>query len=131
MIKRIIYALSILCLVLITIITKNMLPLIFRTKYPGIIFLIFTIILFVCELYALLKYKKALKKNVSYNLFVVLTTMYMAIVYYRIYSIDANVLYSFDLKYLRLNYIVLSLALIMIIIDLYLGIKDYKQKVTR
>ncbi len=131
MIKKIIYALSILCLVLITIITKDMLPLIFRAKYPGIIFLVFIIILLGCELYALLKYKKAVKKNISYNSFLVMTTMYMAIIYYRMYSFDANILYSLDLKYLRFNYIILSLALLMILIDLYLGIKDYKEKVIR
>ena len=129
MIKKIIYALSILCLVILTIITKDMLPLIFRTKYAGIMFLVFIVLMLISELYALLKYKKALKKNISYNLFVVLATMYVLIVYYRIYSFDANVLYNFDLKYLRFNYIVLSVALIMIMVDLYLGIKDYKQKV--
>lgn len=129
MIKKIIYALSILCLVILTIITKDMLPLIFRTKYAGIMFLVFIVLMLISELYALLKYKKALKKNISYNLFVVLATMYVVIVYYRIYSFDANVLYNFDLKYLRFNYIVLSVALIMIMVDLYLGIKDYKQKV--
>ena len=129
MIKKIIYALSILCLVILTIITKDMLPLIFRTKYAGIMFLVFIVLMLISELYALLKYKKALKKNISYNFFVVLATMYVVIVYYRIYSFDANVLYNFDLKYLRFNYIVLSVALIMIMVDLYLGIKDYKQKV--
>lgn len=129
MLKKIVYVLSILCLVLLTIITKDMLPFIFKTKYSGIIYLIFTIALLICELYALIRYKKVLKKSVSYNIFLIITTMYILVIYYRIYSISTSLNYTMNLKYLGFNYLLLSFALLIIISDLYLGIKEYKKKV--
>ena len=128
MLKRIIYTLSIVCLILLTIITKDMLPYIFKSKICGILYLSFTILLLVCELYALIKYKNVLKKSISYNSFLVVTTMYILIIYYRIYSINSSLDYTMNLKYLKINYLLLSFALLIIIGDLYLGIKEYSRK---
>ena len=128
MLKRIIYTLSIVCLILLTIITKDMLPYIFKSKICGILYLSFTILLLVCELYALIKYKNVLKKSISYNSFLVVTTMYILIIYYRIYSINSSLDYTMNLKYLKINYLLLSFALLIIIGDLYLGIKAYSRK---
>lgn len=131
MIKKILYTLSIICLVILTIVTKNMLPLIFKTRYSGVIYLFFILMLLICELFALIKYKKVIKKDVSYNSFLIITTLYILIVYYRIYSINTSFNYYMELKSLRFNYILLSFALFVIIFDLYLSIKDYTRKVIK
>ena len=129
MIKQIIYTISIISLILLTIITVDMLPFIYQSKLQGLIFLLLVIALLIGELYTLIKYKKVIKKNICYNTFLILTTMYIVVIYYRIYSFDTNVLYSLDLKYLRFNYLILSVALLMMIIDLYIVIKEHNKKV--
>lgn len=131
MLKKIVYTLSIICLIILTIITKNMIPLIFKSKIYGIIYLLFIITLLICELFALIKFKNVLKKNFSYNLFLILITTYISIIYYKIYSINSSVIYNLDIKYLGYNYLFLSLIVLIVLIDLYLGINDYKKKVIK
>ena len=102
-----------------------MLPLIFRVK-TGIIFLVFVVLLLISELYSLIRYKKVVKKSISYNSFLIFTTMYILLIYYRIYSID-GINYITDYTYLKFNYLLFSLALVFILIDLYIGISEYKK----
>lgn len=130
MIKKIIYSISIISLVLLTILTVEMLPLIFQSNWQGIIYLISVILILLFELFMLFSNKKALKKCVSYNIFIILVTMYVSIVYYKIFSTSLNSLfiYDIDISYCKDNYLLLSLALSLIIFNLILLIFDTKKK---
>ena len=130
MISKIIYVISLISLVFLTILTVEMLPLIFQAKWQGMVYLVCVIFMLVLELYTLFNNKQVLKKSISYNIFIILITMYVGIIYYKIFSINTNSLfiYDIDISYCRENYLILSIALILIIINLVSSVREVKKK---
>lgn len=130
MIKKIIYSISLISLVFLTFLTVEMLPLIFRSNWQGIMYLVSVVLILIFELYMLFNNKKALKKCLSYNTFIILVTMYVSIVYYKIFSNTVNslFLYDIDISYCKDNYLYLSFALCLIIFNLILLVFDTKKK---
>lgn len=129
MIKKIIYAISIISLVILTILTIEMLPLIYQSNWQGILYLISVLLVLIFELGMLFFNKKALKKCVSYNTFLILVTMYVGIIYYKIFSTSLNsFLYNIDITYCKENYLLLSFAFSLIIFNLILLVCDTRKK---
>lgn len=130
MIKKIIYSISLISLVFLTFLTVEMLPLIFKSNWQGIMYLVSVILILIFELYMLFNNKKALKKCLSYNTFIILVTMYVSIVYYKIFSNTVNslFLYDIDISYCKDNYLYLSFVLCLIIFNLILLVFDTKKK---
>ena len=130
MFQRIIYTISIISLVLLTMITIEMIPLIYQTGWQGIIFLILVLLVLIFELVVLFRNKRVVKKAISYNVFLILITMYLGIMYYKIYALnlDLTFLYDIDINYCKDNYLLLSLALILVIFNLLIMNIDFRRK---
>lgn len=111
-------------------ITIEMIPLIYQTGWQGIIFLILVLLVLIFELVVLFRNKRVVKKAISYNVFLILITMYLGIMYYKIYALnlDLTFLYDIDINYCKDNYLLLSLALILVIFNLLIMNIDFRRK---
>ena len=126
MIKKVIYAISIISLVLLTVLTIEMIPLIYQAKWQGIVYFISVLSVLIFELIALLTKKNLAKNYVCYNLFLILTAMYVGIIYYRIYSINfsSSLTYGVDINYCKNNYLLISVMLFLVVVNLLSSITD-------
>ncbi len=121
MIKKAIYFISIISISFLTFLVLEMMPLIFESNWQGKFFL-FTIILFIIvELYLVIKEKSLVKKSWSYNIFLILATMYVSLIYYKIYSItpQTSSIYEINITYCKNNYLILGIIFIFIIINIF------------
>jgi hypothetical protein len=124
MIKRMIYWISFISFCFFTFLTVEMLPIILKSNWQGNMFLICFFILLILELIFLIKEVNLIKESWSYNSFITIITMYLSIIYYKIYSIS---LYGdIDISYCKQNYLILSIALVTIIIHLLFLKKECK-----
>ncbi len=128
--QKIIYVISIISFILLTTITIEMLPIIFQAQWQGIVYLILVFIILIIELITLINHKDLLKNSFIYNLFIILITMYVSIIYYKIYNVNFSSTYTYDIDiyYCKDNYILLSIALLLVIIYLIIYIIDTTKK---
>lgn len=128
-IKKIIYVISIISLVILTILTIEMLPFIYQSNWQGILYLTSVLLVLIFELGMLFFNKKVLKKSVSYNAFLILVTMYVGIIYYKIFSTSLDsFLYNIDITYFKENYLLLSFAFCLIIFNFIYFLFDVKKE---
>ena len=116
MIKKIIYIISIISLGVLTILTSQMIPIIFQANLQGIFYLITVIGLLIFELIELIISKKIIKKMYGYNIMIILISIYLSIIYCVIYS--NNALNS--IKYYKDNFLIVSILIILTIISYYI-----------
>lgn len=130
MIKKTIYLISIISLVILTKLTVEMLPLIYQSNWQGILYLVSVALILLFELFMLFNNKKLLKNYISYNLFIILVAMYVGVVYYKIFTASLNSLfiYDIDISYCKDNYLLLGLTLSLIVFNLALSIFNAKKK---
>lgn len=128
MIKKIIYVISIFSLVFLTFLTVQMLPIVLKAKWQGILFLISQLLLLLFELIVFIKNKNLIKTAWSYNVFVIAASMYLSIVYYKIYSYKLILSSNYvDINYCKDNYLILTSVFILIIVNLIFIINDKKK----
>ena len=127
MIKKIVFYISMISFVLLTILVFEMLPFIYESGVCGILFLIFIIITFICELFMLIFNKRLIKKSFLNNMFIIIAVMYVSFLYYNIYS-SSNNLYDASINYLKNNYFVLSMLFLFIILDMIINLVYDKKK---
>lgn len=128
MIKKIIYVISIFSLVFLTFLTVQMLPIVLKAKWQGILFLISQLLLLLFELVVFIKNKNLIKCAWSYNIFIVAASMYLGIVYYRIYSYKLILSSNYiDINYCKDNYLILTSVFLLIVINLIFIVKDKKK----
>lgn len=127
MIKKIVFYISIISFVLLAILVFEMLPFIYESGFCGILFLIFIIITFICELFMLIFNKRLIKKSFLNNIFIIIAVMYVSFLYYNIYS-SSNNLYDASINYLKNNYFVLSMLFLFIILDMIINLVYDKKK---
>lgn len=131
MIRKIIYSISILSFCFFTFSIIEMLPIIFQSRLPGLLFLFSAFSLILLELILLVKRKELIQNSWTYNLLVIVTTMYLSIIYYKIYSIsstDISFYYNIDIHYCEFNYLILTLILVFIMIHILFLKKEQKEK---
>lgn len=120
MIKKIIYDISIISLVILTFITSQMLPIIYKTSFQGLIYLISVVGLLIFEITELIVSKKNIKKTYSYNILIISITIYLGIIYCTIYN--NNALNS--VKYYKDNFLIISILILLTIISYFVIRKD-------
>jgi hypothetical protein len=126
--KKIIYIFSTLALIAFTIFFIVLLPVIYIAGVAGIIFIIMTIIFMGSMLYREIKNNKNLQEAYLYNIFIIMLTLYMLIVFCKLGctgTLDAN-LYAVNSKYCQINFILLSVVLFILTINFKL-LTTYKE----
>lgn len=88
----------------------SMLPFIFESNWQGVLFLVTYLVLLVMELFFLLNKNYFDKYIFIHQLFVILIMMYFGVFYYKIYSIGRN---NIDISYLQINYLYMSILLVI------------------
>lgn len=124
MIRKIIYIISIISLGVLTILTSQMIPIIFQANLQGIFYLITVIGLLIFELIELIISKKIIKKMYGYNIMIILISIYLSIIYCVIYS--NNALNS--IKYYKDNFLIVSILIILTIISYFFIKNDFKSQ---
>ena len=129
MIKNIIYYLSITSFILIAFLTLELEPIIFSTGANGIIFLVSEVFFMLVELYFLINHKGTVKKSWLYNLFVILSVLYLSFIYYKLYS-EGFSIYEINLDYCKINMLFLALLYVSNVIHILCvnkGVKKHKK----
>ncbi len=120
MIKKIIFYISIISFVLLSFLVIEMLPFIYQSSWQGILFLLVVLITLIIELFIFIKNKEKVKKSILNNISIIIITMYTSFLYYNIYSFN-NTLYTINIKYLKNNFLVLSIAFLFIMCSMLLN----------
>ena len=122
MIKKIIYVISIISLGVLTILTSQMIPIIYKSSIQGLLYLLSIIGLLKFEIIELIISKKIVKKIYGYNILIILITIYLSLIYCTIYS--GNTLDS--IKYYKDNFLIVSILILLTIISYFFMKKDLK-----
>ena len=122
MIKKIIYIISIISLGVLTILTSQMIPIIYKSNIQGLLYLISVIGLLTFEIIELIISKKVIKKTYGYNILIILITIYLSLIYCTIYS--NNTLDS--IKYYKDNFLIVSILILLTIISYFFIKRDSK-----
>ena len=122
MIKKMIYIISIISIVLLTFLLLEMLPFIFESGFSGISLFILFMIILILELYLLIFDHKLLKKSWTYNMLIILVTMYVSFIYYKIYTVTelTSSLYEINIRYCRDNFTILSVMFLFILSNMFI-----------
>ncbi len=120
MIKKIIFYVSIISLILLSFLTIEMLPFIYESNWQGILFLLLVLCTFVFELTFFITNKENIKESILNNISIIVATMYVSFIYYNIYTSN-TILYTISMKYLKDNYFILSLVFMFIILSMFLN----------
>ena len=102
MIKRVIFYISIISFILLPFLIFEMLPFIYEANWQGILFLIFIIITFICEIVMLIINKSIITNSLLSNISIVVATIYISFLYYNIYSSNGT-LYGVSVDYFKNN----------------------------
>lgn len=124
MIKRIIYVISILSIILLSFLLIEMLVFIFEAGWQGLMFLFIVIIALMLELFLLIYKKNYLINSYIYNLSISLLTIYVSYLYYKIYSY----VYQISIRYLKNNYLFLSIVFIFVLVNCVIGVLKKNRK---
>ncbi|MDO5003901.1 MAG: hypothetical protein Q4E39_06755 [bacterium] len=123
MIKKIIYDISIISLVILAILTSQMFQIIYKSNFYGMFYLISVIGLLLFEMVELVLSKKYIEKMYCYNISVIFITMYFGVIYCTIYNSN-----SLDnIKYYKDNFLIVSILISFSIITC-IFLKKYKNK---
>lgn len=128
MIKKIIFYISIISFVLLTVLVFEMLPFIYESGFQGILFLLFIVITFICELFMLVFNNNLIKKSILNNSLIIIIVMYVSFLYYNIYSSNDSI-YVASITYLKHNYFILSILFLFIILDMIISFVFEKKKI--
>lgn len=128
MIKNVIFYISIISFILLPFLIFEMLPFIFESGFQGILFLIFIIITFVCEIVMLIINKSIVKNSLLSNISIIVATIYISFLYYNIYNSNGT-LYGVSVDYFKNNYFLLSMIFIFIIFDMIINYVCDRKKV--
>lgn len=122
MIKKIIYVISIISLGVLTILTSQMIPIIYKSSIQGLLYLISVTGLLIFELIELIISKKVIKKTYGYNILIILITIYLGLIYCTIYS--SNTLDS--IKYYKDNFLIVSILILFTITSYFFMKRELK-----
>ncbi len=106
------------CVLIILFLVIQLLPLIFKSSWQGIIFIVTLTIFLMVRLYFYLPENRGLTKMAMYNVLILVITLYFFIIYYRIFdAIDFKryLLSEVSIEYCKTNFIILSCALFGVI----------------
>ena len=134
MIKKVIYYGRIVCFILYLLMMFFMLPYIYQSGWPGILFLVMLVLFVSSTLWSLLSNRAIFKEMVSYNLIIIALTLYFAVITARLLldpRLQISTLYTVNIEYCQTNFIILSFVMLGIglnTIILYLNSEFFEQK---
>lgn len=120
MIKKVIFYISIISFILLPFLIFEMLPFVYESGFQGILFLMFIIITFICEIVMLIINKSIVINSLLSNISIVVATIYISLLYYNIYNSDGT-LYGVSVEYFKNNYFLLSMIFVFIIFDMIIN----------
>lgn len=134
MIKKVIYYGRIVCFILYLLMMFFMLPYIYQSGWPGILFLVMLVLFVSSTLWSLLSNRAIFKGMVSYNLIIIALTLYFAVITARLLldpRLQISTLYTVNIEYCQTNFIILSFVMLGIVLNtiiLYLNSEFFEQK---
>lgn len=134
MIKKVIYYGRIVCFILYLLMVFFMLPYIYQSGWPGILFLVMLVLFVSSTLWSLLSNRAIFKEMVSYNLIIIALTLYFAVITARLLldpRLQISTLYTVNIEYCQTNFIILSFVMLGIVLNtiiLYLNSEFFEQK---
>ena len=131
MISKIFYYLRILSFSLYLILCSMMLGYVFQCGYVGIFFLVCVAFYTIVILFTHLSKRKYFKTTVSYNFSIIFLTLYFCVIHGRVLfdQFDPNYVYVLNVKYLEVNFFLLSLIMLGIIFNTFL-LYQYDKDIT-
>ena len=111
-----------------------MLPYIYQSGWPGILFLVMLVLFVSSTLWSLLSNRAIFKEMVSYNLIIIALTLYFAVITARLLldpRLQISTLYTVNIEYCQTNFIILSFVMLGIVLNtiiLYLNSEFFEQK---
>ena len=134
MIKKVIYYGRIVCFILYLLMVFFMLPYIYESGWPGILFLVMLVLFVSSTLRSLFSSRAIFKEMVSYNLIIIALTLYFAVITARLLldpRLQISTLYTVNIEYCQTNFIILSFVMLGIVLNtiiLYLNSEFFEQK---
>ena len=134
MIKKVIYYGRIVCFILYLLMMFFMLPYIYQSGWPGILFLVMLVLFVSSTLWSLLSNRAIFREVVSYNLIIIALTLYFAVITARLLldpRLQISTLYTVNIEYCQTNFIILSFVMLGIVLNtiiLYLNSEFFEQK---
>ena len=131
MINNFFYYLRVLFFSLYLILCSMMLSYVFQCGFVGVFFLICVIFYTITILFTHLSKRKYFETTISYNFSILFLTIYFCVVHGRILfdKFDPNYVYILNMKYLKVNFLLLSLIMIGIIFNTFL-LYQYDKDIT-
>ena len=118
--KKILYYIGQLCILVILLLTIELLPLIFKSSWQGVLLIIALTIFLMVRLYFYLPGNQQLTKMPIYNILIIIITLYFLIIYFRIFiAIDFKryLLNEISIEYCKTNFLILSCSLSGVVIN--------------
>ncbi len=121
--RKYLYYTGQICILIILLAVIELLPLIFKSSWQGVILIISLTIFLMVRLYFYLPENKELTKLPIYNILIIVITLYFLLVCYKIYdAVDFKryLLDEISMEYCNANFVILSCSLIGVVLNSFL-----------
>ena len=119
-IKKVLYYIGQICILVILLFTIELLPLILKSSWQGVLLITTLTIFLMVRLYFYLPGNQQLTKMPIYNILIIIITLYFLIIYFRIFiAIDFKryLLNEISIEYCKTNFLILSCSLSGVVIN--------------
>lgn len=131
MLRKILYYLRSISVGFYIIMIFFLLPLVFKSHWAGIIFLIMTCLFLLIILWSLLTQRRILQESISYNLIIIALACYLGVIVGRFFfdsRLQISSLYTVNMEYFKTNFIILSIVMLGVILNTFILFWYDKQK---
>lgn len=130
-ISKIFYYLRVLSFSLYLIMCSMMLGYVFQCGFVGIFFLVCVVLYTGVILFTHLSKRKYFETTISYNFSIIFLTVYFCVIHGRVLfdRFDPNYVYVLNVRYLEVNFLLLSLIMLGIIFNTFL-LYQYDRDIT-
>jgi len=117
--NKVLYYMSLISEVLFLIIVCLLLPLILKSEFPGLLFLVTVLIFIGLRLFMIITKNSIVQEVKIYNILTITLTFYLGIIFTRIMLVyfQSSALYELSMDYCRNNFFLLSLTMICMILN--------------
>ena len=118
--KKTLYYIGQICILVILWLIIQLLPLILKSSWQGVLLITTLTIFLMVRLYFYLPENQELTKMPIYNILIIFITLYFLLIYFRIFiAIDFKryLLNTVSIKYCKTNFLILSCSLIGVVLN--------------
>ena len=119
-IKKVLYYIGQICILIILWLIIELLPLVLKSSWQGVLLITALTIFLMVRLYFYLPGNQQLTKMPIYNILIIIITLYFLIIYFRIFiAIDFKryLLNDISIEYCKTNFLILSCSLFGVVIN--------------